>query len=250
MNGQIDLFTLLTFIVAVVAIFKLRSVLGKRTGDEDQRIERRSREPSVLKQPSEQPQSDKVVALPRRDREEPGPAPDSDVSVAEVKTKIKSMVGSDNVVSNGLLDILKKDPAFDPEHFLQGARQAYEMIVTAFAEGNRKILRDLLSESVFDSFSRAITDREKRNEQLDQSFVGILKSDVIDAELEKGTASITVRFVSQLISATRNKDGDVVDGDPAKVKEVTDLWTFCRDVSTLRARNNPNWKLVATQSPN
>jgi predicted lipid-binding transport protein (Tim44 family) len=124
------------------------------------------------------------------------------------------------------------------------------MIVTAFAEGNRKILRDLLSPAVYDSFVRAIAEREGRGEQIDQSFVGISKNDILEAEVEKGVASITLRFVSQLISATRDKKGEVIEGDPTRIKEVTDIWTFTRDISTARARQNPNWKLVATQAPN
>jgi predicted lipid-binding transport protein (Tim44 family) len=125
------------------------------------------------------------------------------------------------------------------------------MIVTAFAEGNRKILRDLLSSDVFESFSRAIQERESRGEQIDQSFVGINKSDIPEAEVSaKGLASITVRFVSQLITATRDKTGRIIEGDQSRIKEVTDIWTFVRDISTRDALRNLNWKLVGTQSPN
>jgi predicted lipid-binding transport protein (Tim44 family) len=207
MDGKIDLFTLLTLIVAIVAILKLRSVLGKQ-----------------------------AVAAP---------------SSAEAEERIKTLSGGDNALNRGLMDILKFDRSFDPEHFLRGARQAYEMIVTAFAEGNRKILRDLLSTVVFDSFNRAIQEREQRGEQIDQSFVGISKADILEAEVNgKGQASITVRFVSQLITATRDKAGTVIDGDQTRVKEVTDIWTFMRDISTPQALKNLNWQLVATQSPN
>jgi predicted lipid-binding transport protein (Tim44 family) len=142
------------------------------------------------------------------------------------------------------------DGAFDPEHFIRGARQAYEMIVTAFAEGNRKMLRDLLSNDVYQSFVAAISEREGKGEQVDQSFVGISKADILEAEVEKGAANITVRFVSQLIQAKRDKGGAIIEGDPSRIKEVTDIWTFSRDVSTAKARQNPNWKLVATQAPN
>ena len=125
------------------------------------------------------------------------------------------------------------------------------MIVTAFAEGNRRMLRDLLSADVLDSFSRAIAEREQRGLVIDQSFVGINKADMLEAEVSaKGVASITVRFVSQLISATRDKAGVVVDGDEQRIKDVTDIWTFSRDISSKDARRNLNWKLVGTQAPN
>ena len=250
MNGEINLLTLLSLVVALVAIVKLRSVLGRRTGDEESRIERRRREAKVQKTASPVPASDKVVALPRRDREVEPAEYAPTVSSAEVEARIKTLAGSDTTLADSLVDILKLDNVFDPEHFLRGAGQAYEIIVTAFAEGNRRALKDLLSPDVFDSFSRAITEREGRGEQIDQSFVGINKSDILEAEVKKGVASITVRFLSQLISATRDKAGNVIDGDPVHIKDVTDIWTFSRDISTKDARRNLNWTLAATQSPN
>jgi predicted lipid-binding transport protein (Tim44 family) len=251
MNGEINLLTLLSLIVAVVAIVKLRSVLGRRTGDEEARVEKRRQEANIAKSAAAAAGSEKVVALPRRAREEQ-PAEAVATSVTdETEERIKTVAGGDNSLSKGLLDILRVDRDFDPDNFLRGARQAYEMIVTAFADGNRKILRDLLSGDVFDSFSRAIGDREGRGEQIDQSFVGISKADMLEAEVSnKGIASITVRFVSQLITATRDKAGQIIDGDQARVKDVTDIWTFARDISTREARLKPNWKLVGTQSPN
>ncbi len=248
MNGEINLLTLLSLIVAIVAIVKLRSVLGRKTSDDDARIEQRRRE-AQMQRTATGSASDKVVALPRRDRE-PEPA-DSAVSVAEVEARIKTFAGDDTALAERLTDILKLDTKFDPDHFLRGASQAYEMIVTAFAEGNRRTLRDLLSADVLDSFNRAITEREQRGQVIDQSFVGINKAEILEAEVSpKGVASITVRFVSQLISATRDKSGNIIDGDDSRIKDVTDIWTFSRDISTKDARRNLNWKLVGTQAPN
>jgi len=247
MNGEINLLTLLSLIVAIIAIVKLRSVLGRRTSDDDTRIEQRRREAQTQK--TAQAQADKVVALPRRERE--AEAADTAVSVAEVEARIKSFAGEDTALAARLMDILRLDQKFDPEQFLRGARQAYEMIVTAFAEGNRSMLRNLLSADVLDSFSRAIAEREQRGQVIDQSFVGINKADILEAEVSpKGIASITVRFVSQLISATRDKAGSVIDGDEHRIKDVTDIWTFSRDISSKDARRNVNWKLVGTQAPN
>lgn len=247
MDGEINLLTLLSLVVAVVAIIKLRSVLGRRTGEDDARIERKRE--ANLQRTAAARQSDKVVTLPRRDREVE--TTDSAVSVAEVEARIKSFAGEDTALATRLMDILRLDSKFDPDNFLRGARQAYEMIVTAFAEGNRRILRDLLNGDVFESFSRAIAEREQKNQVIDQSFVGINKADILEAEVSsKGIASITVRFVSQLISATRDKAGNIIDGDDTRIKDVTDIWTFSRDISTKEARRNLNWKLVGTQAPN
>lgn len=250
MSGQIDLFTILTLVVAVVAVFQLRKVLGQRTGDEDERVERRRRIEEVREKEAAGTAPGKVVSLPRREAEEPPHPVNQDDIEPSAAEKIKTYAGSNSALADGLLAINKADSVFEPDGFLKGARQAYEMIVTAFAEGNRDVLRTLLNDTAMDDFSRAISEREKLGERVDQSFVGIKKADVLEAEVAKGVATVTVRFLSELISATRNRSGEVIDGDPSRVKEVTDIWTFSRDVSSARARRNPNWQLVATDAPN
>ena len=249
MNGTIDLFTLLALSAAIVAIFKLRSVLGRRTSDDDARMEQRAQR--AAEEARAAAASDKVVALPRRDRDLPEqPAPVNTISKAEREAQIRSFSSDNESLSKGLIEILDADPAFDPEQFLTGAKRAYEMIVTAFAEGNLKALRELLNDEVYDSFAGAIAERKKRGEQVDQSFVGISKANILEADVTNGTANITVRFVSQLISAIRDKAGEVVSGDDSSVQDVNDIWTFARDVSSARALQSPNWKLISTQSSN
>ena len=241
MDGRIDLITLISLVVALVAIWKLRSVLGRRTGTDESRIDQQLR--ARADRERAEAAQDKVVTLPRREREEPaGAGPAEPAAATQAAARVKTFT-ADPVVEKGLLAIVHADSSFDPEHFLKGAKQAYEMIVTAFAEGNRKMLKELLSREVMDGFSAAITDREKRGEVIDQSFVGISKADIVEAELKSGTANVTVKFESQLISATRNKAGEVISGDPQKITDVTDVWSFARDLSS----RNPNWRLVATQ---
>ena len=121
---------------------------------------------------------------------------------------------------------------------------AYEMIVMAYADGDRKTLKNLLSREVYDGFVAAIADREAKSEKIQSSFVGIDKADIVSAEMKGSEAHVTLRIVSELISATRNKAGEVIDGDPETVAEVKDVWTFARDT---RSRD-PNWKLVATEA--
>jgi predicted lipid-binding transport protein (Tim44 family) len=245
---KIDLFTLISLIVAVVVVLKLRSVLGRRTGDEEARLERYRAE--RRQREAGGPPSDNVVAMPRREQDAVAAGAGQEVAVADAEERIKDYPGLNAEVREGLMAVAKLDPAFDSEGFLRGARQAYEMIVTAFAEGNRKLLKSLLSRDVYEGFVRAISEREARGEQIDQSFVGINKADIIASELtDKKEANITVRFVSQLISATRDKAGAILQGDPQRIKEVTDIWTFRRDISSSKKRENPNWELVSTQSP-
>ncbi len=135
------------------------------------------------------------------------------------------------------------DQSFDPKGFVEGAKMAYEMIVMAYADGDRKTLKNLLSKDVFDGFVQAISDRESKSEKIQSSFVGIDKADIVGAEMKGSDAHITLRVVSELISATRNKAGEVIDGDPETVAEVKDVWTFARDTRS----KDPNWKLVATE---
>jgi predicted lipid-binding transport protein (Tim44 family) len=157
----------------------------------------------------------------------------------------KGIAETGSAAAAGLDAIAAADSSFDVQHFLTGARAAYEMVVTAFAAGDRRQLRGLLSREVFDGFDAAIGEREGRGETVESKFVSIDSSNVTAAELRgRNTAQLTVRFVSKLVSATRDRSGAVIDGNAEKVTEVTDLWTFARDVSS----RDPNWKVVATET--
>ncbi|MGZ9071962.1 MAG: Tim44/TimA family putative adaptor protein [Rhodoplanes sp.] len=221
--------------LAVFIFLRLRSVLGQRTGRERPPYDPFSARDAVRNAPSE-----KVVALPPR-------SPDSVAKPAEPSEpadRWKDISAPGSLAGDGLQAIVAQDKSFDPQHFLTGARAAYEMIVTAFADGDRRALKNLLSKEVYDGFEAAIREREAQNYRAETRFVSIDTCEIIGAELRAKTAQITLRFVSQLISVTRDRSGKVVDGNPEKVTEVTDVWTFARDVSS----RDPNWKLVATEA--
>jgi predicted lipid-binding transport protein (Tim44 family) len=245
--GGIDVLTLV-FLVAAVAIFiKLRSVLGRRTGHEEARIERIKAQQEARQRNGELVGQDKIVTLPRREREEDEARPaTAQPAQPDGEQRMREFAAGNPELSNGLVEIVRADPGFDPQHFLHGAKAAYEIIVTAFAEGNRRTLKGLLNSEVYDGFNSAIADRERRGEQIDQSFVGIKSADLVEADLKVGVAQLTVKFVSELISATRDRAGVVITGDPKRIREVTDIWTFARDAGS----RDPNWKLVATQAAN
>jgi len=249
MYGQFDLITLIALIVAVAAILKLRSVLGHRSDEDEQRVERLKKREAGQRAAAETASAD-VITMPRRDRDPLQPVPSVEAPANNAEARIKAFSVVDPSITNGLLEIANLDTSLDPESFLTGAGRAYEMIVSAFAEGNRRALKDLLSREVYDGFVAAIGEREVREETVEQQFVGIKKTDLVEAELKNGVAFLTVRFISELISAIKDKTGEVVSGDTQTIKSVTDIWTFSRDVSTAKARANPNWKLVATQAPN
>jgi predicted lipid-binding transport protein (Tim44 family) len=235
MNGTFDILTLLFLIIAVVIFLRLRSVLGRRTGNERPRYD-----PYTPSDANGKPVRDNIVTLPRG--EPPRMNDELDEATFAKRLKDVAPVGSD--AAQKLQSVAQADRSFDPKHFLNGAKAAYEMIVTAFAEGDRKTLKSLLSREVFDSFSTAISEREKAGDTVEFKFVGISSTEIIDAEVVGKAINITIKFVSDLITATRNRAGEVIDGDPVTIRDVTDVWTFSRDVSA----RDPNWRLVATGS--
>lgn len=229
--GSNDFITLFFLVAAVLIFLQLRSVLGRRTGNEKPPFDPYSPK-DLAKGPGSE--DSKVVTLQRKGDT------DSENRYAAVDAYAKP----DTELNAKLRDVVNADPSFEPKEFLNGARMAYEMIVMAFAEGDRKTLKGLLSREVFDGFNAAITEREQRGETVKSTFVGIEKADIVQASVKDSEVQVTVRVLSQLISATFAKDGSVVDGDAEAVGEVDDLWTFSRDA---RSRD-PNWKLVATES--
>ena len=236
MQDVFDIYTIIFLALAVFIFLRLRSVLGQRTGRE-----RPPYDPYSAREPAGQA-SDKVVALPNRKPEAVTSQPAESAVPAGERWKGVAEPGSE--LAAGLDAVVGADPTFDPKHFLTGARAAYEMIVTAYAEGDRRTLKNLLSRDVYEGFDAAIGEREKRGETVESRFVSIDSADITGAELRGRSTQVTVRFLSQLISATRDKQGNVVDGNAEKVSEVTDVWTFARDVGT----RDPNWKLVATEA--
>jgi predicted lipid-binding transport protein (Tim44 family) len=236
MSDVFDVYTIIFLALAVFIFLRLRSVLGQRTGRE-----RPPYDPYAARERSRPPAgNDKVVALPNR-TPEAAPRP---IEEAKSGDRWKGIAAADSPVAKGLDAITADDKTFDPKHFLGGARAAYEMIVTAYAEGDRRTLKNLLARDVFDGFDAVIKERETRGETVETRFVSIDSTDLIGAELRGKTAQLTVRFVSQLVSVTRDKNGATIDGNADRVTDVTDVWTFARDVSS----RDPNWKLVATEA--
>jgi predicted lipid-binding transport protein (Tim44 family) len=209
--------------VAGFLVLRLRSVLGRRTGHE--------RRPDPVMRRAETPAdklADKVVALGSR-----GPTPPPLVTATPA-----------DAVAVGLERIQGADPAFDPSQFLAGARVAFEMIVTAFAAGEKGRLRPLLSDEVYKPFTGAIDERAAAGETLETRILQLKGLDIVEAGLTGRAARVTVKFVSDQINVLRAHDRSIVDGDPDHGVEKTDFWTFARDTGS----SDPNWALVATAS--
>lgn len=228
--------TIFFIVLAAIVLFQLRSVLGRRTGSERPPFDPYSRREG---RPGETTPNDNVVTLPHRRL----PA-DGEVATRPTYEAVDKVAAPGTPLNAELRRIRDADPNFEPAEFLEGAKLAYEMIVTAFADGDRKVLKNLLSNEVYQGFEQAITDREERGERMQSSFVGIDDAEIVSAEKKDREALVTVRIVAQLISAVLKPDGEIVEGDPEAVVEVKDVWTFSRDT---RSRD-PNWKLAGTES--
>jgi predicted lipid-binding transport protein (Tim44 family) len=206
--------------VAAFLVLRLRSVLGRRTGNE------RRRELFVRRP---RPTTENGSALVE-------PSPGAAVTAIAPAPA--------DAVAEGLNRIRRADPNFDPSHFLEGARTAFEMVVGAFANGDKAALRPLLSDDVLRQFAGAIDERAVAKETLETRILRLENSDIVEAELLGRNVQVTVKLTSQQINVTRAMDGSIVDGDPEHPTEKTDYWTFARDTRSA----DPNWVLVATSS--
>jgi predicted lipid-binding transport protein (Tim44 family) len=241
MMPGLDMSTIVFAIIAIFVVWKLRSVLGTRNGAERPPIDPGvgpNLGPNGANAPKPMGQ---VVHLPTAPRD--GVAPTGAAS-SDPLTRWKGFAEPDSKVATGLDAIAAADPGFSPDGFLAGARSAYEMIVVAFAKGDRATLGNLLAPEVLDNFSRAIEARLARGETMETTLVSIDSAAFEDARLNGGTAQVTVRFAAKLISHTRDKAGLVTEGSADAVVDHLDVWTFSRDT---RSRN-PNWQLRATET--
>lgn len=240
MGGGFPLDLILFAALALFLIFRLGSVLGKRTGHQkptdifrDRGAGGENNAPGRRDRSGEREDDadENVIRMPGARQPE---GADQDKGAA-----FEGRAGS------GLTQIKVADPSFDPDAFLDGARQAFEMIVHAFAEGEGKTLKQLLSKDVYENFAAAIREREKAGERMEDTLYGIDSAEIVAAGMQGNVASVTVEFVSQQINVTYDAEGRVIAGDPNGVITVNDIWTFQRNV---KARD-PNWELVETSSP-
>ena len=206
--------------VAAFLVLRLRSVLGRRTGAERPPPEAAAR------------------------RRAGTPSPDNVIDLAAVRKPEAEPIPAGPAAA-GLAAIRAADPSFSPQAFLTGAQSAFAMIVGAYAAGDAGSLRPLLSDEVYRNFAAAIDARRRAGERLDTQLVRIGSAVPVEAAVDGGAARVTVRFTSDQVNALHGPDGAVIEGDPQRVAEVVDEWTFRRNLRSP----NPNWELVATRSP-
>ncbi len=221
--------------IAVFFVLRLRNVLGKRTGHK-----RPQKYEPFGNTDERESEEDKVISLPDRSRadkaDEAEEGRDSEVGAGQAEMPLAA----------ALAQIKLADKVFDEEHFVTGARTVFEWIIDAFAKGDAKTLRPLLSNDVYGDFSGAIEERDAAGQTLETTLVEITEATIIEAELQGRTAFVTIKFVSEQVNVVRDGKGEIVEGDPSHVAKITDIWTFARNT---RSRD-PDWTLVATRSAN
>jgi predicted lipid-binding transport protein (Tim44 family) len=211
--------------VAAFIALRLRSVLGRRTGHERRRS-------GGFGPARPNGAADNVVALPER-------------SSAQAEVDAGAAGVSDKALKAGLSQIRLADRRFDLQQFLGGARAAFEMIVEAYAAGDKSTLRPLLADDVYAGFERAIDQRQAAGNSLATQLTAVPAPEVVGAEMRGRNARLTVRFKSEQINVVRNAQGKVLEGEPQTAEDVVDLWTFERDTTSP----DPNWTLVETRTP-
>ncbi len=234
MDGGFQFFDIIILgMIAAFLVLRLRRVLGRRDGHEGNYHDPFQERPPAERE-SARENDDNVVQLPDRSFEHGGPEPTpADMDI-------------DDPVAAGLTQIRVADPSFHPDQFAEGAKMAFDMILTAFAAGDRATLKGLLSPDVYGNFDEAITEREREGEVLEDTLVGIRSAKIIEAQMDSQHAVVTVKFISEQISVLRDAEGNVIDGNPNEVIDVTDFWTFSRDTRS----SDPNWTLIGTESNN
>jgi predicted lipid-binding transport protein (Tim44 family) len=221
MGGGFQAIDIILFaVLALFLIFKLGSVLGRRGEDEGHKAD--------------------TLSVPDRN----SATNDNVVELQGRHTPTAEEIASMTPLEAGIAQIKIADPSFREKEFIKGARMAFEMILDAFAKGDVKLLKTLLDTTVFENFSGAIQEREKAGHELETTIVGIDESEIVRASLDKNLASVTVKIVTEQVNALKDAAGEIIEGDPANVVKVTDVWTFCRNTKS----NSPNWLLVATGS--
>ena len=226
-------------LIVVFLVLRLRGALGSRDGfdGKDKNDEGFNHDPSKHDQDSE---NDNVIAMPGTRIG----APADDPYAHQNEPKQDDDLQFEGALGEGVAAIREADPTFHAKDFLEGANYAFEMILNAYAEGNTKTLKPLLSSDVYGGFAGAIEDREARGQTLQETLVGIGETELVEAYMDARDAHVTVKFVSEQISALLDSEGSVIEGDPTKVINATDYWTFARSTKS----RNPNWTLVGTGS--
>ena len=222
MNG-IPLDLLIYIIIAAVLVFWLRNTIGTRSGDERQR-------PNPFLEATDKNVSGAVIDITSKTEIQDAPLP-------------KNMDFANSVAETGIRELIKMDHSFDVKAFVDNAKDAFVMIVEGFAEGDRDILAALLAEPVYQGFDDAITAREKAGETVETEIHAIKKAEIVEVRIESKMVYVSFQFTAEETAVMRDKEGKITSGDPDRITEMCDIWTFGRDTKA----KDPTWKVYETR---
>lgn len=219
-------------LIAAGLIFWLRSILGTRDEDDQENSSR------FL----DDQENSMMGALKKKVDDENNVVP-LNVGVGD-KYILPRHVRIDNKTTENTLDDIARDyPTFNLENFAQGAEGAFSMIIEAFAEGDLETLEGLLAPEVYQAFEGVVKERKERGETVDTQIKDVEKIDIIEARVKGEHVFITVRFSAREICVIRDKEGDIISGDPEKITNMVDVWVFGRELES----EGPEWYLYETR---
>lgn len=168
----------------------------------------------------------------------------TDATKKETSTENQNVIKLNNksLDGEGIDFLIKADPSFDEKEFLEGAKNAFKIIIKAFSESDTEKLKQLLDYDLLNSFTKSISEREARQERQVSDILSFKNFDIIKVNISSNIASISLKIVSEQIKYLVDKRDEVLEGNKEKPEIIKDKWVFERDISSY----NPNWKLVET----
>ena len=223
MNSFFSVDLIFFIMIAALLVFRLRNVLGRRTGNEKKPGFGFSFDAKVVDKNSN--------------------------NIKEIKINKEHILNSlkkyKNLDKNGdLKRIYILSPNFSPKKFLKGAKDAFEIIVGAYAKGNLKKVKDLLSPNIFKTFSNISNQIIKKKQTLEHTLISFKSEEIKRIILKSTIAEIAVRFVTEQVNLLKNNKGQIIEGNNDYIENHIDYWTFSKDLKF----SNPNWKLIVTKS--
>jgi len=223
-------------LVAVFILFQLRRTLGKKTGYDPTKDQPKDKDAAYGDQNDDQRSQNNAD-----DEDNVYPIlPDA----AQVEPAVNLGLSKSSPFYAVIEKIHQIDPSFNVLSFFDGAEYAYGLVLNSFWNKDRKTLRSMLSRQVYDQFSGAIDDMEKKKLRHENRLMDVEKIDLLDVTLTGSLAEVTVEFTSHMIMSTRDADDRIIEGNADRAIKISDIWTFCRDVKST----DPNWTLVATRT--
>jgi predicted lipid-binding transport protein (Tim44 family) len=226
-------------VIAGVLIYRLYTILGQRDGGNRPR-----NAPFVMRNPpnpADKKGKEDLLALPLA---QPKPATPKQDNVVQMQPPSFAVEPAAASLAGAIFAIQKADPSFDERSFLKGARVAFEMIVRAFAAGDRTALKNLLTPPLYTAFEAAISTRELKGERWEMKIMTIKDMDLLTATMDGSVALLTTQCMSEQSKHIYDKEGALQQDASSAVESLTDIWTWRRDTKST----NPNWQLVETKS--